>query len=283
MVMAFLPSAVLYIISLIVMLGTVVTAVCVPSFGNLLFLLLTASVGYVMAYVSSFRLYENAMMLADTEREEWYRVMQKIAKRCVGRSKTLVLLQMTEQLCDYERIEDIKRWLPILNRRISRSGSARLRFRYLMVVWHVKTIEQDTDLLRPLMQQMYRCLNVKSDWSRRSLRESRRQFEREVLRLRFYSQSADALSTTHRSLTEEWHENVFQRWQESCEQGNEGDYTMLSDCYNIGLTYLLTGNEAAAVPYYRYVAEAPYDYPLQHRMRQYLRSADAAVLLQTIT
>lgn len=284
MVMAFLPTAVLYWLSLVVMLGTFVVGVVFPSMTALAILLLgIAFACCVMAHLAAFRLYDNAMALAETDVETWYRVTQKIAKRCMGHTKTAVLLHMTEQLCRYERTEEVRQWLPRLKKRIWRSGSARLRFRYLMMVWRVKALEGDTAHWKELLGQLYLCLNVRSDWTNKRLRESRRAFERELLRMQFYSHTPEVLSTTQRPLTEAWHQTVRQHFQAQCHSEGESDYQILSDCYNVGLTYLLTGKEAAAVRYYRYILDSPYDYPLKQRMAQYLRSADAHVLLQTVT
>ncbi|HCA54689.1 MAG TPA: hypothetical protein DEO95_04280 [Ruminococcaceae bacterium] len=284
MVMAFLPTAILNVLSWCVIIGLAATMWIVPSMIGLgIMLMVIAGACNILALIGAYRLYDNVLLLRESDPEQWCDRMRKIARHCSGRIKTLVLLELSEGLCTYEKTEETREILRQLKPRIYKSGSARLRFRYLMMAVRVKALRHDTKELRPLLVQLYSCLNVRSDWSKKALNESRKLFEREMLRLRFYSKSAEALQTTERPLTLAWQQMMREELERRCREEDESDWEMLSDGYNVGLTFLLLGDEAAAVRYYRYVLSAPYTCPLRYRMEQYLHTLQPEILLRTIT
>ena len=284
MTMAFLPTAILYLLSVTVIIGVFVLFLLTMSTPTLAILLLIIAVAcYVLAYIGAYKLYDNVMLLAPTDFYQWYPAALRIARRCHGLTKTIVLLEIAEQMLLYEKPYEAEKILLQLRRRIIKSGSAKLRFRYLMILLRVRELEGDTKNRRLLLEQIYHCLNVRSDWSKADLKTSRRQFDTALLRMRFYAKDSHALMTTDRNLTIAWHSDSQRRFQENSRTEDESDYFLLSDSYNLGLTYLLLGNEAEAVRYYRVVADAPFHYPLQERMKQYLCTVDPSVLLQTIT
>ncbi len=282
--MAFLPTAAGTVIFWLVETGVLVSMLFFPSMFVSGILLMCIGIGCdFFIEMGAFRLYYNLMTLVESDFDRWYTLSQRVAKRCHGRMRIVVLLDIAEQLCRYERVNEAEDILRQIKPRVGKSGSARFRFYYLMMVLKIRMTEGSLKEKGNILSQMYQCLNVKSDWSKRELRKCRKTFEKMQVQVCFYTKSARQLATTDRRLTEIWHHAAVTNLKTLCTMSDEVDYEILTACYNVGLTYLLLGNEAAAVRYYRRIMYAPYDYPLTDRTRQYLRTADPSALLQTMT
>ncbi len=288
MVFAFLPTTVMYLSSImlaIVCLTMQITGWFPEPF--LMFVLLIVAVGAaILSWLLASRLYIHTVRkLTVAGFEQWVRRQQKISRRCHGKFRLSVQLNMVFAAIVYEKTDLAIRLMTDLKPRIEKTNHAYYNFVYLADTVGLKQKLHDNSDCQEIFAAMYQNLSSPAFPGGTTYERMASGLEYQRLELEFYRRSPQQLSTIDRGLTQQFNLNARIYLKYAMAQSIPDTYDILSACYNIGLSYFLLGNTQQAANYFQQLAAAPEDYPFLQRIRQFLQmplsQRDFSLLMQT--
>lgn len=282
-VFAFLSTAITACLSVAVWIGALTAALFFPSVltaGCILSFIAAAC--FVLSVMASFHLYENTMQLCMVDFERWFEKAQRIAKHCVGNTKTMVLLDMAQRLCWLEETAYARDVLRQAKRAVVKSGKPYYQFLYLMQVLSMKRIDRDFSGIHELFATAYACLSARDFGGKRLRKSCTEAFEYARSKMLLYTVGTGALTEEKKRLVTDLQSRAKDHARCELEDFGENDPVLLADCYCIALTHLMLGHGKMAEQYFRYILSGTVSIPLQRRVRQYLFDGDAADLLYVL-
>lgn len=284
MVFAFLPTAVLMVVSLILIFaGGLVAAIEPYSMWLLSAVMIAIGAACVMISIkASGRLYKNSMLMCSENFDKWYTAQRKIAVSSFGGYKISVLLNTIYGMCIHERFEKSSMILAETKPLVQASGNAYYKYCYLMQLISVKEKTGDNAYISDLFSEAFQNLELakipKSD--KKSAHILRYKCSR--LEYEFYRSDPQKLNSELRILTKQFNEAAKECV--SLIDGLAGDigYEMLAYSCNIAVSDLMLDKKDEAEMILRNIASCKCDFPLVNRARKYILTKDILVLFSAV-
>lgn len=284
MVFAFLPTAVLMIVSLVTLFMGGLAAAVDPSSMWMWAAVMTAMgiTGIILSLKASDMLYKNSMLLCNEDFDKWYYTQRKIAVSSFGGHKAAVLLNLIYGLCAYERLTDAHRVLAETKPIIQASGNAYYRYCYIMQTISVKEKTQDHSYINELFSEAFQNLEFAAIPKSASKESYILKYKYSRLEYEFYRRDIAELKTTSRSLAEQFNAAAKDGLYDIGGLSEELGYEYLAYVYSIAVSDLILGKNKEAEKCLDYIVSSQRSFPLVKRVRDYMTSKDMSVLFAVI-
>lgn len=282
MCLAFLPTAVLGVLSLVMIFGVMAVTLFIPgTFLTGLILVVICCMCFALSEMAAFRMYTSMMERVTEDLALWRRTMKRVVRVCSGNLKTAVMLDMAECLCQLEEVELAENVLRSVKKRVMKCGRADFRFRYLLMLIVLHRLHRDERHVRELFASAYDCLKEKQFYGEEEREICQERFEYERIKTLLSSAFHRASADNNRELILRLQQCAL-RHAESCISDREYMHSLIVDAYHIGLTHLLLGDETAAQKYFRNILSCPFEGRMRSRLQRYTETRNAAILLRTL-
>lgn len=241
-------------------------------------LILVAWAAATMAVMGSHKLYYADLKKLDLDFDKWYRHQRKIASRCFGKTKFVVLNNTTAFCLFSERLEEGKRELERLRRFVDKHPSPETIFFCLSL--ELELMEKSIDLsgADQIFQQMYNILNSPGMPGGALRTRFISGFEYARAEVEFYKRTPEMLRGSDINITKQFIAASERRIADINGVNSQMGYLFLAYHYNIGLCYALLGDYHNASVHLRLVADSEHSYPLIKRARRHLETGDISIL-----
>ena len=283
MVFAFLPTAVLMVVSLLsLFLGGLAAAVDFSSMWLWTITLTAAGIaGIILSLKASDKLYKNSMLICNEDFDRWFFTQRKIAFSSFGGYKIAVLLNMIYVMCAHEKLDSARRALVESKAVIQASGNAYYRYCYLAQTIAVKEKTHDFAYMDELFSEAYHTLELAGIPKPASKESYMLKYRYSSLGYEFYRSYMDS-KTVSETLAEQFNTAAKQGLADIGGLAEAIGYEALAYAYNIALSDLFTGRKQEAENCFEFIASSQCSFPLVKRVREYLLTKDISVLFSMI-
>lgn len=280
MVFAFLPTAVLMVVALLlVFLGGLAAALDPASMWMWsVIMVFNGAVCTLLAFRASDRLYKNSVLLCSVDFHKWYIDQRKIAATSFGGYKIAVMLNMLYVMCAYERFEEARRILNEAKPYIQASGNAFYKCCYIMHLIAVKEKTKDTANINELFSEAFQNLELAKIPRGISKKSYIFRYRYARLEYEFYRSRTEELAASLRALTEQLNETAVEGLSDIEGMRAAVGYEAIEYSYSIAVTDLILGKEEEAQRLFENIAACKCGFPLVKRVREYLLKKDILVL-----
>ena len=163
MIFCFLSTAVLYIVSLIVLIISTVIAVIFYQSAVLPagILVVISFMTAILAHFGAKKLYYGSISCTAEDFDKWYSRQIKIARRCFRSSRMVVMLNTAYVCCAFEKTEECRSVLMQARSLVEMYGNAYYRYIYLTAVLALKEKTHDMRYMLLYVHRSFLSTNLK--------------------------------------------------------------------------------------------------------------------------